>query len=150
MKTSIFDDFIATIFGGMLAGLFLPLLLIVFVLFQYGIALDMEDTGSGMVYFGLLGFVGGLIAAISIGFPMLLLLKRLNLDYPIVLVAVGACVATFLFYWLMHWPFASWHKTLLAVSLGALCGAATSYFRKLSALTRRSRGAPAGKPAAAP
>jgi hypothetical protein len=131
MKTTVVNDFIACLIGGALGGVFLPLYLLTAGLVAHRISLTDDDLTGGLVYFGLLGLCAGLIVAICVGLPALVLLKCMKWDRPIVMIVFGACVATIFEFRFLHESPRNWHHILLAASLGASCGAATSFLRNL-------------------
>ena len=132
MKTLISSDLAATSLGGMLAGILLPLLLVAKALVKYGSLSDIDDTTSGLAYFGVIGFVGGLAVAILIGFPVLIVLKSIKWDHSLVILIASAAIGIVAPLWLLHWPSSSLLNLALLGILGGGCGAFTIFIRKKS------------------
>jgi hypothetical protein len=112
----------SALFGGAAAGLFAPALWPFVILAQHGRISDWYVLLSGLVAVAGLALLVGLLVALAIGFPVLLLLHKYALDRPLFVVIAGALISTATLSRLMSWPISHWPLYAFAVVLGGLCG----------------------------
>ena len=125
MTPSLSKPLLSALFGGATAFIVAPLLWPIVVFLEQG-SLS-PSLLAGLLAVAMFAFLGGLAFSLVVGFPLLVLLKRVRLNHPLFFALFGAVASTIVFSQFFTWPLSAWPLYGYFFIVGGLCSAVAAW-----------------------